>query len=508
MSRRGSARHRRRAGTWALVATALAMCAASASGPASALGETQYGTLSNFDTFNDTGEETHGFEIELDGVSSADISYEFGAPYERYGNPKLVDFPGGVYVRYESPWDPVAKAFTEGTPIASSPITPTLGHQCWTGGSIEYLTSGCEHFGLGLIKNPTNTVYRWLVADPEKPGSLRASGTNVSIPAPEWKVNPPSPEKPAGGVEAVINAPQPEAFQEFGEAEWVKVYVTESPNPAELNHLLTDDPAVPEEESETEIEWKMIQKENGAPNSGEVASERPLEGGAESVTRRYELYQYTGPYDHESHEAIPANEDSPAPGEVGEYLGAQMAALNILAGEPAPTVGKLSVKKGPAAGGTSVTITGTGFTGAAAVRFGSNDATGFTVNSATSITAVSPPGTTGVSDLSVTTPNGTSGAFPNDVFKYGNPTVTSVSPATGPSTGETSVTVTGSGFAPGPELTVLKFGKSLGSLVECPSSTTCMVVAPPAKKAGTVDVRARAGGKTSSKSSADHYAYF
>jgi hypothetical protein len=477
--------------------------------PASASAEVQFGTLSNFDVFNDTGEETHGFEIELDGVSSADVTYTFGAPYQaRYGTPKLVDFPGGVYVRYESPYDPATKTFTQGTPLAASPITPTLGHQCWTGGSPGYFGSGCEHFGLGLLKNPTNTVYRWLVADPAKPGNLIATGTKVSLPAPEWNVKPPAGGQPAPVVQAVVKAPEPPPVAAWGEAVWVKVFVTESPLPAQLNHLLTDDPAVPQEESQTETEWVLLQKEKGKGNpAAALASERPLGKGDSSVTRRYEIYKYNGVYDAESHEALPAiNDNTPAPGEVGEYVGAQMAAANIEAGEPAPTISKLSLKKGPAAGGTSVKISGAGFTGAIAVRFGSTDATSFAVTGK-SITAVTPAGTTGTVDVRVTTPNGASAAVPGDKFTYENPTVTGVSPNTGSKAGGTSVTVTGSGFAPGVAGTTLKFGAKLGGSVECLSSTTCTVVAPAATKVGTVDVTAKAGGKASKKGVVDHYTY-
>ena len=46
-----------------------------------ALAQNTFGTLSNFDVFNDTGEETHGFEIELDGIAGTDVSFTFGAPY-------------------------------------------------------------------------------------------------------------------------------------------------------------------------------------------------------------------------------------------------------------------------------------------------------------------------------------------------------------------------------------------------------------------------------------------
>ncbi|HEY6284086.1 MAG TPA: IPT/TIG domain-containing protein, partial [Ktedonobacteraceae bacterium] len=76
---------------------------------------------------------------------------------------------------------------------------------------------------------------------------------------------------------------------------------------------------------------------------------------------------------------------------------------------PSPTVSKISPSSGPAAGGTSVIITGTGFTGATGVSFGGTAARGFTVDSDTQITATSPAGS-GMVTLTVTTPNGTASA--------------------------------------------------------------------------------------------------
>ena len=76
---------------------------------------------------------------------------------------------------------------------------------------------------------------------------------------------------------------------------------------------------------------------------------------------------------------------------------------------PAPTVTSLNPTHGPAGGGNSVTITGTGFTGATSVHFGANAATGVTVVNATTITANAPAGTQGTTvDVTVTTPAGTS----------------------------------------------------------------------------------------------------
>ncbi len=77
----------------------------------------------------------------------------------------------------------------------------------------------------------------------------------------------------------------------------------------------------------------------------------------------------------------------------------------------------LSPTTGPTAGGTLVTITGTGFTGATAVDFGTTPATNLTVVNDTTITADSPAGT-GTVDVTVTTPVGTSATSSADQFTY------------------------------------------------------------------------------------------
>ncbi|MCC3329836.1 IPT/TIG domain-containing protein [Nocardia abscessus] len=71
-----------------------------------------------------------------------------------------------------------------------------------------------------------------------------------------------------------------------------------------------------------------------------------------------------------------------------------------------PTITSISPTSGPTSGGTSVTITGTGFTGPATVSFGST-ATTFTIDSATQITAVAPGGS-GAVQVTVTGSGGTS----------------------------------------------------------------------------------------------------
>lgn len=86
----------------------------------------------------------------------------------------------------------------------------------------------------------------------------------------------------------------------------------------------------------------------------------------------------------------------------------------------APTVTAVSPNQGPATGGTSVMITGTGFcngAGATSVKFGATSAVSYVVNSDTSITAISPAGA-GTVDVTVTTAGGTSATSAADKFTY------------------------------------------------------------------------------------------
>jgi hypothetical protein len=182
------------------------------------------------------------------------------------------------------------------------------------------------------------------------------------------------------------------------------------------------------------------------------------------------------------------------------------AAHGVAAGAvPPPLVTKVSPRKGSPGGGTSVTITGSAFTGATAVDFGAVPASSFTVRSPTSIVATSPAEPAGTVDVSVTTPAGTSLATLADLFKFGPPKVTEVAPDEGPAGGGTHVKVTGIGFAPG--ATVIRFAHASAQGVECASTTTCTAISPP-HKPETVEVRVSAGGFTSPRDpSLDQFSY-
>ncbi|MBV9122451.1 MAG: IPT/TIG domain-containing protein, partial [Planctomycetes bacterium] len=83
-----------------------------------------------------------------------------------------------------------------------------------------------------------------------------------------------------------------------------------------------------------------------------------------------------------------------------------------------PTVTGITPNSGPTAGGTPVTITGTGFTASSAVLFGSVPATDVQFVSAASLIAVAPAEAAGTVDVTVTTADGTSAASAGDQFTF------------------------------------------------------------------------------------------
>ncbi len=158
---------------------------------------------------------------------------------------------------------------------------------------------------------------------------------------------------------------------------------------------------------------------------------------------------------------------------------------------PPPAITKLSVKGGPATGGTVVTITGTGFTGVSGVSFGGVPASEVKVLSATSLTATTPANVAGTAMVTVTSVGGTSATSTKTRFKYA-PVVESLSPPNGPVAGGNTVTVTGVGFIVGTGTVKFKFGKGASKSVQCTSSSSCTVLVPAAKAPGSVDITATA----------------
>ena len=171
---------------------------------------------------------------------------------------------------------------------------------------------------------------------------------------------------------------------------------------------------------------------------------------------------------------------------------------------PAPTFTSISPTSGTTAGGTAVTITGTGFTGATAVTIGGATATSLSVVSDTEITATTPAGTAGTANVVITAPGGTlteTGAFTFTATTT-VPTVTGVSPPYGPVSTSTSITITGTGFTGATAVTV---GGTAVTSFTVVSDTEITATTPASSTVGQVDVLVTTPSGVSSSVAGDKY---
>jgi len=157
------------------------------------------------------------------------------------------------------------------------------------------------------------------------------------------------------------------------------------------------------------------------------------------------------------------------------------ALLALLSGSAAgcPTVTGLSPSSGPAVGGTTVTITGSGFgSGTPVVRFG-GIVVPVSTHTPTSVTVVTPNvtvgGTSGVTVTTTGTAAGTSPVVAASQFVFLSPVVTSVVSNHGPLAGGGQVTINGSGFA---GATAVSFGSTPAPTFQVTSPTTIVATVP------------------------------
>ncbi|HEY5516346.1 MAG TPA: IPT/TIG domain-containing protein, partial [Pengzhenrongella sp.] len=149
-----------------------------------------------------------------------------------------------------------------------------------------------------------------------------------------------------------------------------------------------------------------------------------------------------------------------------------------------PVVSGVSPEIGGIAGGTTVTITGTAFRIGAAVTFGGTAALSVSFVDSATLTAVTPAHAAGAADVVVVNDDAQSSTLMGGFTFHAAPTVTAVSPVSGPAAGGTTVTITGAGFRAGATVT---FGGTAATSVTVVNATT-MTVATPAHSAGTADV--------------------
>ncbi|MEU8994392.1 IPT/TIG domain-containing protein [Streptomyces caniferus] len=156
----------------------------------------------------------------------------------------------------------------------------------------------------------------------------------------------------------------------------------------------------------------------------------------------------------------------------------------------APVLTALIPSSGPTAGGNVVTLNGTNLTGATSVKFGSNPAVILT-NAPTQITAIAPTAPPSSVNVTVTTPGGTSNPLPYTYTATPAPTLTTLSPTSGPTTGGNIVTLNGTNLG---GATSVKFGSNSAVIL---TNTPTQITAIAPAGTGTVNVTVSTAGGTS-----------
>lgn len=167
---------------------------------------------------------------------------------------------------------------------------------------------------------------------------------------------------------------------------------------------------------------------------------------------------------------------------------------------PPPTLTAVAPASGLAAGGTSVTLTGTGFlafsAGTNTVTFGGAPATGVLVVSDTTLQCQTPAGTAGTSvDVVVSNVNGSALRAAAFAYLAAGPVLSAVAPASGPAAGGGTVTLTGSGFqASGAGTNTVTFGGTAASNVSVLSDTSLSCTVPAGTGGSTAVVVSNGNG--------------
>jgi hypothetical protein len=171
-----------------------------------------------------------------------------------------------------------------------------------------------------------------------------------------------------------------------------------------------------------------------------------------------------------------------------------------------PTITGLEPSSGPASGGTSVVISGTGLAEVAGVMFGSEPAADFTYDPGTdTITAVAPAQQPGTVQVRLTTVDGDSEDTEADDFTYvAAPVISGLSPASGTTAGGTSVVISGTGLAGASAVT---FGGVPATSFTYDSGTETITAVTPAHDAGKVRVQVTTVGGGSEDTDKDDFTY-
>ncbi|MBI1371049.1 MAG: hypothetical protein GC162_20650 [Planctomycetes bacterium] len=232
----------------------------------------------------------------------------------------------GVRLTYEDYF------FVDSSNVAHTTVNPNANPQS-TNGHFCVNLPDCEHFGFGVVTQPTATRTFWLNKNSDGSYS-RINSSPLSIPNPTWNFVPPANPGGQAMLQAAVQAPENEVQFQLPDSLWMKVYETEMDHLIDLADLMSHEGAgiVPQEAAEVETEWELLE-------GGVIGmNEKPVGANDKAVIRRYEFFQYTGAYDPENHEPLSNwnGVGDPPANELGDFIAANMVAA-LLAPIPDPS---------------------------------------------------------------------------------------------------------------------------------------------------------------------------
>lgn len=165
---------------------------------------------------------------------------------------------------------------------------------------------------------------------------------------------------------------------------------------------------------------------------------------------------------------------------------------------PAPTVASIAPTSGPVAGGTAVAITGTNFLNGAIALFGTAPGGLAAANcvqaGSTTLNCNTPDDNAGPKDVTVVNVDGQNASLAGAyTYIINNPSISSISPATTTTNGDTLITITGSNFESGANVTVggplpHAGNGEFGDNVKVVSGSTITITSPAFPAGTTADV--------------------
>ena len=186
--------------------------------------------------------------------------------------------------------------------------------------------------------------------------------------------------------------------------------------------------------------------------------------------------------------------------------GLSTSVTGVTVNNGAPTIIGVDPTGGSTAGSNTATVSGTNFTGATSVTFGTTAGTNIVVNGGgTQLTVTAPAHAAGTVHVHVTGPGGTSAEVAADQYTYSAsavPTITWLSVHNGTTAGGTSVIITGTNFT---GVTGVTFGGTAGTITA--NTATQITATTPAHANGSVRVVVTTPGGSNADTTADDFAY-